>query len=30
VLPEMIARLKQDPEHWYERNKLPVPEELPA
>jgi nucleoside-diphosphate-sugar epimerase len=27
TLPEMIRRLKQDPEGWYNANKLPVPDD---
>ena len=27
TLPEMIARLKRDPKAWFEKNKLPVPDE---
>ena len=28
TLPEMIARLKRDPRAWFEKNKLPLPDEL--
>jgi nucleoside-diphosphate-sugar epimerase len=30
TLPEMIRRLKRDPERWYEKNKLRFPEEKKA
>jgi nucleoside-diphosphate-sugar epimerase len=29
TLPEMVSRLKRDPEKWYRTNKLDVPESLP-
>ncbi len=28
TLPKMIGKLKQNPQKWYEINKLPLPEEL--
>lgn len=30
TLPEMIRRLKQDPQSWYERNHLPMPDNVDA
>ena len=29
TLPEMVSRLKRDPEAWYRTNKLKAPESLP-
>jgi hypothetical protein len=28
TLPTMIAKLKENPRAWYEKNQLPLPEEL--
>ncbi len=30
TLPEIISRLRADPEGWYERHHLPLPEEVGA
>jgi nucleoside-diphosphate-sugar epimerase len=30
TIPDIIRRLREDPQHWYERNGIPVPENLTA